>query len=101
MYNRECVSYTAYKISTRRTMPYWGGHGNASQWPDNARAIGIPVDGTPKVGDVAVLMTGVGHTMYVEAVLGDTITVSQFNYNNTGEFSQMTVPWAGLTFIHF
>jgi surface antigen len=101
MYNRECVSYTAYRISTRRTMPYWGGRGNAYQWPDNARAMGIPVDSTPRVGDVAVLTAGFGHTMYVEAVDGDYITISQYNYNNTGEYSLMTVPAAGLVFIHF
>lgn len=101
MYNRECVSYAAYKVSLRRTMPNWGGHGNAFQWPGNARAAGIAVDSTPRVGDVAILTTGFGHAMYVEAVNGSYITVSQFNYNNTGEFSRLAVPSAGLEFIHF
>lgn len=101
MYNRECVSFAAYKVSLRRTMPNWGGHGNAFQWPGNARAAGIPVDSTPRVGDVAILTTGFGHAMYVEAVNGSYITVSQFNYNNTGEFSRLVVPSDGLQFIHF
>jgi peptidoglycan hydrolase CwlO-like protein len=55
MYKRQCVSYTAWKVaSTGRYMPYWGGRGNAKQWDDNARAAGIPVDTSPRVGDVAV-----------------------------------------------
>ncbi|GAC1369691.1 MAG: hypothetical protein NVSMB39_1750 [Candidatus Saccharimonadales bacterium] len=101
MYNRECVSYAAYKVSLRRVMPNWGGHGNAFQWPANARAAGIPVDNRPKAGDVAILTTGFGHAMYVEAVNGSYITVSQFNYDDTSEFSRLAVPSAGLEFIHF
>ncbi|MEK7059449.1 MAG: hypothetical protein AAB971_01705, partial [Patescibacteria group bacterium] len=45
MYNRECVSYTAFKVHqdylagrNNRDMPYWGGIGNANQWDDNASA---------------------------------------------------------------
>jgi surface antigen len=104
MYNRECVSYAAYKIvASGRTMPYWGGHGNANQWPANARAAGIPVDGNPKVGDVAISMAGpYGFAMYVEAVQSDgKIHVSQYNYDNQGEYSEMTISPGGLYFIHF
>lgn len=43
MYNRECVSYTAWKVfQTYGYMPYWGGHGNANQWPASADAAGAP-----------------------------------------------------------
>ena len=101
MYNRQCVSYAAYKVSLKRTMPYWGGRGNAFQWPGNARAAGIPVDDQPRVGDLAIHSAGFGHAMYVEAVNGSYITVSQFNYDNTGEFSRMAVPSDGLEFILF
>lgn len=101
MYNRECVSYAAYRVSQRRTMPNWGGHGSAFQWPANAKAANIPVDDQPKVGDVAILTAGFGHAMYVEAVNGSFITISQYNYDNTGEYSQMVVPASGLVFIHF
>ncbi|HET7638695.1 MAG TPA: CHAP domain-containing protein, partial [Ktedonobacteraceae bacterium] len=69
MYNRECVSYTAYRVhqdyllgKNTYDMPYWGGVGNANQWDDNARAAGIPVDTTPKVGSIAVSNAGTwGH----------------------------------------
>lgn len=103
MYNRECVSYTAFRVaSSGRYMPYWGGRGNAKQWPGNASAAGIPVDGNPRVGDVAITMAGpYGHAMYVEAVNGNSITVSQYNFGNNGEYSTMTISASGLYFIHF
>jgi peptidoglycan DL-endopeptidase CwlO len=105
MYNRECVSYVAFKVwQSGRNMPYWGGRGNANQWPGNARAAGIPVDGNPRVGDAAVTMAGpYGHVMYVEAVLdgGSKVAVSQYNFGNNGEYSTMTIPSSGVYFIHF
>ena len=83
-------------------MPHWGGRGNANQWPNNARAAGIPVDGSPKVGDVAVSTAGYyGHVMYVEAVSGEKVYVSQYNYHVNGEYSEMWVSSSGLQFIHF
>lgn len=105
MYNRECVSYTAYKVAASgRRMPYWGGRGNAKLWDDNARAAGIPVDQNPRVGDVAISNAGYyGHAMYVEAVYGNgTIKVSQYNYGfPMGMYSEMVTSTAGLYFIHF
>lgn len=103
MYNRECVSYTAWRVyQSGRHMPYWGGHGNAKQWPSNAVADGIPVDGNPRVGDVAISTGGYyGHAMYVEAVSGNSVYVSQYNYGLAGEYSEMWVHSSGLYFIHF
>jgi surface antigen len=104
MYKRQCVSYTAWKVSNSgRHMPYWGGRGNAKQWDDNARAAGIPVDTSPKVGDVAVSNAGTyGHVMYVEAVHEDgTISISQYNASWTGTYSEARRSTTGLVFIHF
>jgi surface antigen len=109
MYNRECVSYTAWKVyESGRYMPYWGGHGNANQWDDNARADGIPVDGNPRQGDVAVKNSGpYGHVMYVEHVYSDgSLYISQYNASLDGEYSEAiisasTVRSMGLQFIHF
>lgn len=109
MYNRECVSWTAYKVAASgRYMPYWGGYGNANQWDDNARAAGIPVDGNPRSGDVAVSNSGTyGHVMYVEDVAGDgSIFVSDYNQQFDGLYraywiSASTVAARGLVFVHF
>jgi surface antigen len=103
MFNRECVSYTAYKVAASgRHMPYWGGAGNANQWPSNARAAGIPVDSHPRTGDVAISLAGpYGHAMYVEGVSGGDIYLSQYNYGTPGTFSTMTIPSSGLLFLHF
>ncbi len=103
MYARQCVSYTAWRVaSSGRYMPYWGGHGNANQWPGNARAAGIPVDGNPRPGDVGILMSGTyGHAVYIESVSGGTVTASQYNANWDGRYSVSTYPKASLVYIHF
>lgn len=104
MYQRQCVSYTAWKVwKNGRHMPYWGGRGNANQWDDNARAAGIPVDGNPRVGDIAVSNKGYyGHVMYVEAVYDDgTIYISQYNAGWDGRYSEARIPVGSLVFIHF
>jgi len=104
MYKRQCVSYTAWKVwKSGRYMPFWGGVGNANQWDDNAIRAGIPVDGNPRVGDVAVSNSGYyGHVMYVEAVHDDgTIYVSQYNANWGGTYSEARVNIGNLVFIHF
>ena len=103
MYNRECVSYAAWRVySSGKKMPYWGGRGNAKEWPGNAVAAGIPVDGNPQAGDVAISTGGYyGHAMYVEAVSGGRIYVSQYNYGLRGEYSEMWVNIGSLQFIHF
>lgn len=103
MYNRECVSYTAWKVyQSGKKMPYWGGRGNANQWPASARAAGIAVDSNPQVGDVAISMSGYyGHAMYVEQVSGGRVYVSQYNYAVNGEYSEMWISASGLYFLHF
>lgn len=102
MYNRECVSYTAFKVATSgRHMPY--GWGDANRWPEAARTQGIAVDLHPRVGDVAILPDGDhGHSMYVETIHNDgTITVSQYNKAKTGTYSQERLATRGMVFIHF
>jgi surface antigen len=87
MYSRQCVSYTAWKVYQKNGyMPYWGGVGNANQWPNNARNAGIPVKTTPRAGSVGVIMAGqYGHVVWVEGVNSNgTINVSQYNYFNAG-----------------
>jgi surface antigen len=109
MYNRECVSYTAYRVhqdflagKNNRDMPYWGGRGNANEWDNDARAAGIPVDSNPTPGSIAISNAGAfGHAMYVEAVNGDRIYVQQYNQQLTGQYSEGWRYTTGLVFIHF
>jgi peptidoglycan DL-endopeptidase CwlO len=97
MYNRECVSYAAWRVhQAYGNMPYWGGHGNANQWPGNADAAGISRGSTPKPGSVAIYYDNVaGHAAWVESVSGNSVTVSQYNYFQgslgSGRYSTMTV----------
>lgn len=105
MGNRECVSYTAWKVYvTYGHMPTWGysGVGNANQWPGDARAYNIPTGSTPRVHSVAISMGGAfGHAMWVEAVSGNNIYVSQYNYDLTGHYSEMWVNGSSFTYIYF
>jgi surface antigen/peptidoglycan hydrolase CwlO-like protein len=103
MYNRECVSYTAWKVyQTFHYMPYWGGYGNANQWPGNAARGGIKTSSVPRVHSVAIWNVGAfGHAMWVEAVSGNTIYVSQYNYDLQGHYSEMSINASGLTYLYF
>lgn len=90
---RQCVSYAAWavKASGRSAPMFWG---NAKNWDDRARAAGIPVYGTPQPGDIAVSNKGTwGHVMYVEAVSGDRIYVSQYNAQLDGRLSYQWRDW--------
>lgn len=104
MYNRECVSYVSWRVyNAYGNMPFWGGRGNANQWPSNARAAGIPTGTTPKVGSAAVMSNGYyGHVAWVEAVNGNTVRVSQYNWDLAGHYSEMTISASAFdTYIYF
>lgn len=94
MFARQCVSYVAWKVEQKNGyMPYWGGRGNANQWPGNARSgwntpnnQPIATGSTPRAGSAGVISAGdYGHIVWVEKVNGDgTINISQYNYWNAG-----------------
>ncbi|MEP7204825.1 MAG: CHAP domain-containing protein [Candidatus Saccharibacteria bacterium] len=105
LYNRECVSYVAWKIaSTGRFVPNFNGRGNANQWEDYVAGYGIKSGSTPVVGSAAVLYGGAyGHVMYVEAVSADKsrITISEYNYNWSGLYSKRSISSTGLRYLYF
>lgn len=105
LYNRECVSYAAWKVaSTGRFVPHFGGRGNANQWESTVAAYGISSGSTPRAGSVAVLYEGAyGHVMYVEDVSADgsRITVSEYNYGWSGLFTKRNISSSGLRYIYF
>lgn len=92
MYNRECVSYVAWKVFQKNGyMPYWGGRGNAKDWPSNARGAGIATGSTPKVGSAGVIYAGpFGHIVWVNSINSNgTINISQYNYGYpSGRYSE-------------
>ncbi len=104
LYNRECVSYAAWRIEQYgHTVNHFGGRGNAYEWPSSANASRTY---DPKPGDAVVLpaMAGfapVGHLMVVESVSGDWVHVSQYNFYGTGEYSTMDIKKSGVIFLRF
>jgi len=91
MYTRECVSYGAFKVDQAYgNMPYWGGRGNANQWPANARAAGIKTSSVPAAGTIGVISSGTfGHVAWVESVNDDgTINISHFNIGWNGDYAE-------------
>ena len=106
MYNRECVSYAAFKVASTYGWPnYWTrGGNNANQWPGKADRYGIPRGATPKVGSVAVMMSGYyGHVAWVEEVNGDgTIVVSDYNSDYNGRYARYKTRASAFdTYIYF
>ncbi len=105
----ECVSYAAWKVySTYGYMPYWGGRGHAKQWIANARSAGYTVSNIPKVGAVGISTGGAyGHAVWVEAVSGTRVYISQYNYRNAatnykaGEYSESWVDQGMYQYIYF
>lgn len=108
LYNRECVSYTAFRVAASgRYMPYFGGRGHAYQWPSTAASFGIPSGSTPVKGAVGVWNIGpYGHVVYVEEVYDNgTVLVSDYNNNmdgnGWGRYHIYTRPAAGMIYIYF
>lgn len=110
LYNRECVSYTAWAAYNRfgKYVTNFSGRGNAQDWPYSAPDLmGASVNRSPAVGSVAILpatpgFAPIGHAMLVEAVLGGGwVRVSQYNFGGTGEYSTMDIKSSGVVFVHF
>jgi hypothetical protein len=84
--NRQSTSYTAWKVNEAfGNMPKWGmtGNGNANNWPTLAANANIATGTEAKIHSVGV----VGNfTVWVESVNGSNVTVSFYNWGNTGEY---------------
>lgn len=117
LYNRECVSYAAWRISEvygRRVAPFnWSGtaHGSAFDWINQAPNGGYYAKDAwrvtdPQPGDAVVLpiiygFAPYGHLMVVESVSGEWMHVSQYNFYGTGEYSTMDVKTSGVAILRF
>ena len=100
----QCTWYVALR---RPDLPYFPGTaGNAKNWAKTARAKGLPIGDTPRVGAVAVFDVGqygagtYGHVAYVIAVQDAEMTIAEANYRGRKIGSHRTIRWAGLKFIY-
>jgi surface antigen len=115
---RECTSFVAWRLNHDAGVAFtnsYGGTtwGNAGNWANAARTVGVSVNTTPSVGSVAQFPAGVdgagslGHVAWVLSVGSGTVTVEDYNYADAYDgytsynYSQHTVNTAGLNFIHF
>jgi surface antigen len=81
----QCTWY----VAQHKYVP-WGG--NAGTWLYNARAYGVTTGKTPKVGSIIVTSESwYGHVGIVEAVSGNSVTISEMNYKGFGIVNRRTL----------
>ena len=94
---RQCASYVAWKIAKETGIyPSWG---NAVNFTENAK--GAPfygVEGAAQPGSIAVMDPGTagvseGHVAWVEAVNGNSVLISQYNYNYGAGYGMYSEMW--------
>jgi len=98
-FNRECTSFAAFRLSSRNgfTMPF---HDNATNWGPDASSRGYPVDMKPAVGSIAWWSSG--HVAWVEEVNGSNVTIEEYNFNFTHNYSERTIAASSVSgYIHF
>jgi len=82
-----CTWYAAYR---KRVPSRWG---NARSWLSSARRDGYAVGSVPKAGAIVVTTDSIlGHVAYVESVSGNSILVSEMNYEGFGIISRRSIP---------
>ncbi len=102
MYNRECTSFVAWKLSTANGYNIVRGSNswNANLWKQRAQELGVKVDNTPAVGSVA--WWSHGHVAWVSVVDGDAITVEEYNHDYRGNYNVRTISKSNPDgYIHF
>lgn len=102
-YYRQCTSFAAWRVVKTKNggfHNYYGGvrWGNAHNWDNAARAVGVPVYSTPRVGDIAVWegnqsgASYLGHVAYVARVNGDgTVLIEEYNWATMGGYGTRTI----------
>lgn len=88
-----------YYVAMKRAVPR--GWGNARTWLQRAAASGYKTGTTPAVGAIAWTPFGrYGHVAYVEAVNGNTVTISEMNYVRWNRVNTRTVPASAFQYIY-
>ncbi len=94
---RQCASYVAWKIAKETGKYYrWG---NGGMFGYNAVNAGYQNLGrSPQPGSIAVIHGNPGHVAWVEAVSGDKVLVSQYNYNYGAGWGMYSEMWLSKNF---
>jgi len=112
-YKGYCTSFVAWRMNQNAGAGSFtnfmdgGRWGDAGNWADNARKLGITVDRTPAVGSIAWWAAGTvssaGHVAYVEGVNANgTIVVEDYNYSVDRGYTRRTITASSVSgFIHF
>lgn len=97
--NGYSYGYCTWYVANRRFVP--NGLGDAHSWASRASSYGLTVSSTPIVGAIAQTSAGpLGHVAYVEAVNGDSVVISEMNYQGWNVVSSRTVPSSSFTYIY-
>ena len=98
---RQCVSFVAYRIA-QATGVYYNNMGNGGQTAQTlvSRHGWTNLGGTPEAGSVGSLWGNPGHTAYVEAVDGNKILVSQYNYDYGSGYGLYSEMWLSANFFN-
>ena len=94
---RQCASYVAWRIARETGIYYrWGNGGN---FGSAAVGAGYKNLGTnPEPGSIAVMWGNPGHVAWVEAVDGNKVLVSQYNYNYGAGWGMYSEMWLATSF---
>lgn len=89
---RQCASYAAWKVAQVTGKYYkWG---NGGDFARNAINAGYQDLGrNPQPGSLAVMWGTPGHVAWVEAVSGDQVFVSQYNWEINGQYGMYSEMW--------
>ena len=92
---RNCTSFVAWRLNNVNGVAFhnWYGGvrwGNASDWGNVARGLGIVVDSNPAVGSVA--WNSFGHVAWVAAVGNGTVTIEEYNWDGDGRYHTRDMP---------
>jgi len=95
------VSYVAYRVA-KATGVYYNNLGNGGQTAQTlvSRHGWTNLGGTPQAGSVGSLWGNPGHTAYVEAVDGNKILVSQYNYDYGQGYGMYSEMWLSASFFN-
>lgn len=94
---RQCASYVAWKVAKETGIYYkWG---NGGDFARNAIAAGYQnLGSSPQPGSLAVMWGNPGHVAWVEAVSGNQVLVSQYNYNYGAGWGMYSEMWLSTNF---